>query len=108
MLLHCLWISPPVGVQSSMRRWSVFDATLREDAFLVGVFDLAHFGDGVGEFDEEGVGIAAGENNVQHFRPASKNIGDSFRVISGVSAGDTIVTSGVQNLSDGATISPQT
>jgi multidrug efflux pump subunit AcrA (membrane-fusion protein) len=35
-------------------------------------------------------------------------IGDSFRVISGVSAGDTIVTSGVQNLSDGATISPET
>ena len=26
-------------------------AALGEDAFLVGVFDFAHFGDGVGEFD---------------------------------------------------------
>jgi hypothetical protein len=31
--------------------YSVFDAALGEDAFLVGVFDFAHFGDGVGEFD---------------------------------------------------------
>jgi multidrug efflux pump subunit AcrA (membrane-fusion protein) len=35
-------------------------------------------------------------------------IGDSFKVISGVLPGETIVTSGVQNLSDGATIAPQT
>lgn len=35
-------------------------------------------------------------------------VGDSFKVISGVLAGETIVTSGVQNLSDGATITPQT
>ncbi len=34
-------------------------------------------------------------------------IGSTFKVISGVSAGDTIVTSGVQNLTDGAAISPQ-
>ena len=33
------------------KTYSVFDAALGEDAFLVGVFDFAHFGDGVGEFD---------------------------------------------------------
>ena len=31
--------------------WLILNAALGEDAFLVGVFDFAHFGDGVGEFD---------------------------------------------------------
>jgi len=31
---------------------SELDAALGEDAFLVGVFDFAHFGDGVGEVDQ--------------------------------------------------------
>ena len=44
-----------------------FDAALGEDAALVGVFDFAHLGDGVGELDEEGVGVAAGEDDVDHF-----------------------------------------
>jgi multidrug efflux pump subunit AcrA (membrane-fusion protein) len=35
-------------------------------------------------------------------------IGDSYTVLSGVAAGETVVTSGVQNLSDGATVAPQT
>src|SRR5260370_6498456 len=34
-----------------------FDAALGEDAFLVGVLDFAHLGDGVGEFDEQRVGV---------------------------------------------------
>lgn len=34
-------------------------------------------------------------------------VGSDFKVISGLTAGDTIVTSGVQNLTDGAAISPQ-
>lgn len=33
-------------------------------------------------------------------------VGSDFKVVSGLSAGDTIVTSGVQNLTDGAAISP--
>ena len=41
------------GIGAS-RTWdcgSVFDAALGEDAFLVGVFDFAHLGYGVGELD---------------------------------------------------------
>ncbi len=53
---------------TEMVGWSVFDAALGEDAFLVGVFYFAHFGDGVGDFDEGGVGVAAGKDDVQHFR----------------------------------------
>src|ERR1039458_4410312 len=56
------------------------DAALGEDAFLVGVFDFAHFGDGVGEFDEDGVGIAAGKDNVGHLGFAAEDVGDGFGV----------------------------
>jgi L-ribulose-5-phosphate 4-epimerase len=45
----------------------VFDAALGEDAFLVGVFDFAHFGYGVGDFYQLWVGVAAGEDDVDHF-----------------------------------------
>jgi hypothetical protein len=33
---------------------------------LVGVFYFAHLGYGVGKFDEDGVGVAAGEDDVDH------------------------------------------
>jgi len=70
---------------------SELDAALGEDAFGVGVFDLAHFGDGVGEFDEEGVGVAAGEDDVGHLVLAAEGFGDGFR-------GEHVVADGVVDL----------
>jgi multidrug efflux pump subunit AcrA (membrane-fusion protein) len=34
-------------------------------------------------------------------------VGDSYAVLSGISAGDRVVVSGVQRLADGAPIQPQ-
>ena len=48
------------------------DAALRQDAALVGVLDLAHLGDCVGEFDQQGVRIASGEDDVDHLRLAAQ------------------------------------
>jgi hypothetical protein len=45
------WRSLPLR-PDSIPRWSVLDAALGQDAFLVGVFDFAHFGYGVGDFDQ--------------------------------------------------------
>jgi hypothetical protein len=36
--------------------------------FLVGMFYLAHLGDGVGQLHQQGVGVAAGEDHVHHLR----------------------------------------
>jgi len=47
---------------------SVLDAALREDAFLVGVLHFSHFGDGVCDGNERWVCVAAGEDDVHHFR----------------------------------------
>ena len=44
------------------------------------MFDFAHFGDGVGEFDEEGVGVAAGEDDVGHLGLAAEDFGYGFGV----------------------------
>jgi len=49
-----------------------------EDSFLVGVLDLAHLGDGVGEFDEKWVGVAAGEDDVDAFGFLPEDVGDLF------------------------------
>ena len=54
------------------------DAALGQDAALVGVFDFAHLGDGVGKLDQQRVGVAASEDDVGHLRLAAEDIGDGF------------------------------
>ena len=48
----------------------VVDASLGQNALCVGVFDLAHLGDQVGEFDERGMSVAAGADHVDALRAA--------------------------------------
>ena len=67
------------------------DAALGEDAALVGVFGFAHLGDGVGQFNEDGVGVAAGEDDVDHLRAAAEGVGDGF-------GGEQVVGDGVVDL----------
>ena len=55
------------------------------------MFDFAHLGDGVGEFDEEGVGVAAGEDDVGHLGLAAEDFGDGF-------GGEHLVADGVVDL----------
>ena len=50
---------------------SVVDALLRADALLVRVLDVAHVGDGVGDLDELGGGVAAGAHDVDVLRPVT-------------------------------------
>ncbi len=67
------------------------DAALGEDAALVGVFDFAHLGDGVGQLDEDGVGVAAGEDDVGHLGLAAEDFGYGF-------GGEHLVADGVVDL----------
>ena len=46
----------------------IIKPSLREDAFLERVFDIADFADHVGEFDDVGMGVAAGEDEVDEGR----------------------------------------
>ena len=56
--------APPVRNVDGACRASVVDAALGADALPVGVLDLAHLGDGVGEVDQLGRGIAPGDDDV--------------------------------------------
>ena len=49
---------------------SVVDAAHGADALPVGVLHFAHLGDGVGEFDQLGRGIAPGDDDVDVRRAA--------------------------------------
>ncbi len=40
----------------------IINALLRQDAFLIRMFDLAHFGDKVGALDQGTRGVATGEH----------------------------------------------
>src|ERR1039458_10127813 len=84
-LLSCM--APPSSVstrsragQYSIPRWSIFDAALREDAFLVGVLHFAHFRYGIGQLHEKGVGVAPGQDDVHHLRLALQRLGDISRI----------------------------
>ena len=54
------------------------DAALRQDAALVGVLHLAHLGDRVCQLDQQRVGVASGEDDVDHLRLAAQDLGDGF------------------------------
>jgi hypothetical protein len=44
--------------------------------FLAGVFHFPYLGQGVGQLDQEGMGIAAGENDTNRLRTDAQGIGD--------------------------------
>src|SRR6267378_102762 len=56
-------------VLSTGYRILVLDSPLRHHALLVRVFDLAHFGDSVGEFDNCRMSIPSGQDYVHHLGP---------------------------------------
>src|SRR5579859_2693552 len=60
----------PPGRRRSVGR-SILDALLGADPFVVGVLDLAHLGDRVGDLDQLGRRVAAGDDHVGLGRPAA-------------------------------------
>ena len=69
-----------VGEHGSPFRCLVLDAALRFDALGVGVLHFFHLGDGVGDFDNAGVRIASGEDDVHHLRLLVERRDDLRRV----------------------------
>src|SRR5207342_3088415 len=57
---------------------SVLDALLGRDALVVGVLDLAHLGDGVGDLDDLRWAVASGDVDV--VGPVAQGIDDLGRV----------------------------
>jgi hypothetical protein len=55
---------------------SVFDAALSEDALLVSMLHLAHFGHGIGDGDQRRMRVAAGEDDVDHLRTSLQSFDD--------------------------------
>src|SRR5436305_5216495 len=64
-VLSDLWVPAP----DDRTQRSIFDALLGPDALLVGVLDLAHLGDGVGQGDDLLGRIPAGDDDVGLGRP---------------------------------------
>ena len=60
---------------TEVQRVQIFDAALRQNAFLVGVLHFAHLGDGVGKLDQRGVRVAAGQDHVHHLRAVAQGLG---------------------------------
>ncbi len=44
--------------------------------FLIGMLHFAHLRDGVGNFHQRGVRIAAGQDHVNHLRAVAQGLGD--------------------------------
>src|SRR5258708_18992054 len=58
----------------------IVDPPLSQYTLGVGVFHLAHLGNQVGEFDELGMGVAAGANDVHALRAAFQGFDDLLGV----------------------------
>src|SRR6201987_2251842 len=55
----------------------ILNALLCQDSLFVGVLDLAHFGDSVGQLDNCRVGVPARQYNMHHLRLVLEAGGDS-------------------------------
>src|SRR5271165_7473540 len=67
--LNHAMVVPSVAERSDSCRRLVLNATLRFDALGVSVLHFLHLGDGIGDFDDAGMRVAPGEDDVHHLRP---------------------------------------
>ena len=59
---------------------TIFDSPLGLDAFLVGVLNLPHLGDGIGQLNDCRMRVASRQDDMHHFRLLFQGLGDLGRV----------------------------